>query len=100
MKNDWEEDQNSRQLLYGSILFQIFVPASTKIQTIWIVLIRKKFGYKECNLRSGCFLIRKFFFTQTVLNIHGKELGSNLWRVESRSTYLWLHKFYYTPFYL
>ena len=44
MKNDWEEDQNSRQLLYGSILFQIFVPASTKIQTIWIVLIRKKFG--------------------------------------------------------
>ena len=25
------------QLLYGSILFQIFVPTSTKIQTIWIV---------------------------------------------------------------
>jgi len=44
-----EEDRSSSQLLYGSILFQIFVAASTKIQTIWIVQIRKKFGLKECN---------------------------------------------------
>ena len=28
---NWEEDQNRRQLLYGSILIQISVPASTKI---------------------------------------------------------------------
>ena len=27
---------------------------------------------------SGYFLIRKFFFARTVLNIHGKELGSTL----------------------
>ena len=29
---------------------------------------------------SGYFWIRKFFFAQTVLNIHGKEQGSILWR--------------------
>ena len=29
---------------------------------------------------SGYFWIGKFFFARTVLNIHGKELGSILWR--------------------
>ena len=46
---DWEEDQSAvgdnlrycteqqAAILYGSIVFQIFVPASRKIQIIWIV---------------------------------------------------------------
>ena len=49
MRWNWDEGRSDSQLLYGSILFQIFVPVSTKIQTIWIVQIRKKFGKKECN---------------------------------------------------
>ena len=43
MRWNWEEDRSGRLLLYGWILFQIFVPASTN----WIVQMRKKFRWKE-----------------------------------------------------
>ena len=73
MRWNWEEDQSGRLLLYGSILFQIFVPASTKIQTIWIVQIRKKFGLKECNL---CQLLIEDYLREKK-NINIKSETSN-----------------------
>ena len=45
-------DRNGRLLLYGSISFQIFVPASTKIQIIWIAKSEKSLAKRNVTLKN------------------------------------------------
>ena len=66
MRWNWEEDQGSRQLQNGSILFRIFAPASTKIQTIWIVWFQKISippPRKGSDFPAGRVTIGKYFQT-------------------------------------